>query len=69
MDYVRIQKTMDQKVVCIFLIMIGMSHGLECYKGTNVGAEDNFDAVTATKRTCYDRVIEGVSQDVCFKSM
>ena len=49
--------------------MIGMSHGLECYKGTNVGAEDNFDAATATKGTCYDRVIEDVSQDVCFKSM
>ena len=65
MDYVRIQKTMDQRVVCIFLIMIGMSHGLECYKGWTWGGEDNFDAATATKATCYDWVIE----DICVKGM
>ena len=60
---------MDQKVVCVFLVILGMSHGLQCYNGDYGGSMGNFDATTAMRRTCYGRVIEGVSQDVCFKSM
>ena len=54
---------MDQKVVCMFLIliMLGISYGLKCYDFS--GLEENFDATTATQQTCEDY------EDVCMKRM
>ena len=54
---------MDQKVVCVFLLIIGICHGLQCYKVFGHGREDNFDAATARKITCQDW------QDVCVKGI
>ena len=56
---------MDQKVVCVFLLILGMSHGLQCY-GYRHSYEDmdNFDPATAaTKVTCDE------DEDVCVKSI
>ena len=54
---------MDQKVVCVFLIILGMSHGLQCYFGDYGGRRGNFDATTAMKGTCEEY------EDVCVKCM
>ena len=55
---------MDQKVVCMFLLLVvGTSHGLQCYEG-DFGTEDNFDPANATKVTC-----DADHEDVCIKSM
>merc|ERR1712062_38366 len=51
---------MDQKVLCVFLFMLGISHGLECYFG-DLMTGDNFDATTFTKETCEN------NDDVCMK--
>merc|ERR1712062_1176 len=51
---------MDQKVVCMFLLMLGISHGLECYHG-KLATGENFNATIASKVTCQD------NQNVCFK--
>merc|ERR1712029_596677 len=52
---------MDQKVFCIFLLMVGITHGLQCYWGHS--DEDNFDAATAQKDLCP------AHYDVCFKTI
>ena len=55
---------MDQKVVCVFLIMLGVSHGLQCYVyPTSIEDTGNFDPATATKETCDE------DDDVCIKSI
>ena len=59
---------MDQKVVCVFLIMLGVSHGLQCYVyPTSIedmaDNADNFDPATAEKETCDE------DEDVCVKSL
>ena len=56
---------MDPKVACVFLLMLGVTHGLQCYSGY-FGFEDNFDAANATKETCYS---DYADYDVCFKCM
>ena len=53
---------MDTKVACVFLLMLGASHALQCYSG-DFGFEDNFDAANAAKETCRE------DQDGCYKSM
>ena len=58
---------MDTKVACVFLLMLGVTHALQCYSGI-FGFEDNFDAATATKRTCHSYYAD-VVYDGCFKSM
>ena len=56
--------SMDQKVVCMFLLLVvGTSHGLQCYEG-DFGTEDNFDPANATKVTC-----DADHEDICIKSM
>ena len=54
---------MDQKVVCMFLLILGVSHGLQCYGGDYGTGKKNFDAATARKLACRD------NEDVCQKSM
>ena len=53
---------MDPKVSCVFLLMLGVTYGLQCYTG-DFGFEDNFDAANAAKETCRE------DQDGCYKSM
>merc|ERR1719414_1655558 len=50
---------MDQKVVCMFLLTLGISHGLECYLTNG----ENFNATIASKVTCGD------DENVCFKQV
>ena len=55
---------MDQKVVCVFLLILGMSHGLQCYNYPHsIEDMDNFDHATATKVICDE------DDDVCVKSI
>ena len=56
---------MDQKVVCVFLIMLGMSYGLQCYVYPTSIEEMgmDFDPATAEKETCDE------DEDVCIKSI
>ena len=51
---------MDQKAVCVFLLMLGASHALQCYSG-DFGSwrGPNFDAANAAKETCDE------DQDIC----
>ena len=51
---------MDQKVVCMFFLMLGISHGLECYHG-ELAIGEHFNATTFTKETCEN------NDDVCMK--
>merc|ERR1712062_305735 len=60
--------SMDQKVVCMFLLLVvGTSHGLQCYTGQpspgDRGTEDNFDPANANKVTC------DADHDVCIKTI
>merc|ERR1712062_242563 len=58
-ETIQMSFNMDKKVVCVFLLMVGLgiSHGLQCYGGIHglgiPGAHPNFDPFVF-KGPCYD---------------
>ena len=52
---------MNQKLIFMLVILVGVSEGLKCYQ--HVWTKDTFDATKASDQQCSDQ------EDVCLKGM